>query len=828
MKLAALLFFLCLVLLVAWFPYHTRADFYSPRSHVVEQSFFPTTPSVDSLDVQTLLDMHPGVLKSYRDDGQLASTLIASSSFYYGLSPRLHLALLESVNSLLSDPNPPDMAVRQPFGTGGPDGFAAQVEWTSRELRAGLGPYERPPVLRFSDGVTTTLTLDQAAEGVAIQRFLAIGRTSSEWHALVERFGQVFQDYFQNELPDLSSAPSPFTGAGFLYAPWPMGTDVVHLAFFDHVYPTVDSGSDQNDIVVTYRGQAHVQYNSHDGHDYFFPDQPVGTPILASAPGIAYARTHRGNGVVILHDNGYETVYWHLDDFAPRFDGRVDRNQGVRVETGDMLGTSGRSGFVQGTPHLHFEVRHYGRQVDPYGWYGSGPDPCAAYAGCEASVWLWHDHLRGTYDFTPPDAERYDVFVDQTAPIGTLSVNPPEDLLFLTHFDGHVVQQVGNGFPSANLALSFDVGRFDQAIALGPDGGLTYPISDNLDLEAGSISVWAYVPEQYPANSINRHYVFAASANADDGSGVYAGTLALRRDLLGPGDTPRWNFWTTPQSGADGRHDLTVPDTLDPGWHHFGITWDSQAGRKALFIDGERVAVASNVLLPEDVGAVLQVGRFTYGGRQSGMLFDDLAIFAKVLSTRDIHTIFAADGPLIGTTTVVAARDILIDTNALDTEGGIVGVQLGLDGVFEDPLPYYDRFRWRLPADERDYTLGLRYIDRAGNTILVTQTVTLNLPPQGLVHMFKHDQRRAILRISTNKPQQPIDMQISDQPDFDDAVWVPLQSELEWVWPVNAVIDADTVPGVYVRLRDADGQISEPLRVMVVTEQVYLPLIIRP
>ncbi len=59
---------------------------------------------------------------------------------------------------------------------------------------------------------------------------------------------------------------------------------------------------------------------------------------------------------------------------------------GVPVKAGDLIGSSGKTGFVVGTPHLHFEVRHNGKQVDPYGWYGPGDDPCTAYVACEASA----------------------------------------------------------------------------------------------------------------------------------------------------------------------------------------------------------------------------------------------------------------------------------------------------------------------------------------------------------------------------------------------------------------------------------------------------------
>lgn len=833
------------VLLLTLFPRPGAVNVFAASAYV------PSLAPADStrLEVQAFLDNQPGPLKTYSDQGQSAATIIESSRLYYGLSPRLHLALLETVSHLLSAENPPERALRQPYGPSGPEGFTAQIEWASRELRAGLGPYERAPTLRFTDGTTITLTLDQAPEGVAVQRFLATGRTSAEWHALVARFGQVFQNYFHNELPELVPAPSAFTGPGFLHLPWPNGIRVVHLAYFDHVYPTVDSGKDGNTFVVNYLGQGNVQYNGHDGHDYYFPDQPIGTPILAAASGTAYARTHRGYGVVILHDNGYETVYWHLDSFANIFNDRVNSNRGVRVEAGDLIGTSGATGFVYGSPHLHFEVRHYGRQVDPYGWYGPGRDPCAAYAGCAASTWLWHSNLRGLYDFTPPDADPATLPLarpDATPPIGNLSINPPHDLRLMARFDGHVLQEVGNGFPVTDGPLTFESGRYGEGLTLASGSGLTYPISANLRLEEGSISIWARVPESYPPNSINRHYLFAASANAADEDGVYPGTLALRRDQLGPDGAAQWNFWTTPLSGEAERNDLTAPDMLAPGWHHFAITWDAARQHKALYLDGRRVAAANEVVLPVEVGAVLQIGRFTYGGSQSGMLFDELAIFGRALADDEIAALARAPEPIPASATVLHSPDVLMDTNALDAEGGIVAVQPGYDGVFEEPQPYYDAFRWRLPAIEGPHTLAVRYFDRAGNSTTVTQTVTLNLPPRGSATLVTSNDLKATLALSATDAHPPIAVQISTRADFDVAVWQPLHPQMEWnwqtsalsatrsdalyhlqriIWPLAHYQQKEPVP-LYVRFRDATGQISTVHLISTGVSPVYLPRVV--
>jgi len=696
------------------------------------------------LGVQQVLEAQPGALKGYREDGRSATEIIESAALFYGLSPRLHLALLEATAGLLSNPAPPDAALRQPFGPAGPDGFAAQIDWASRELRAGLGPYERPPTLRFSDGLTLTLTLEQAPEGVAVQRFLATGRTLAGWRAVVERFNQAFAAYFNNELvqsgPPALGASLPSTGDGVapapanapggltLLQPWPAGVRVVHLAYFDHAYPTVDSGDDGNGVVVNHLGQGNVQYDGHDGHDYYFPDRPIGTPILAAAAGMAYARTRPDNGVVIVHPGGYETIYWHLGGFAPIFEGRINTSQGLPVAAGAFLGVSGPSRVAGGTPHLHFEVRRFGKQIDPYGWFGPGPDPCAAYAGCLPGEWLWAPSLIGAYDFTPPGITAPLLSSqlprpDQTPPSAAISIAPPDDLLFAVEFDGHPVQRVGRGFPQITGTPRFGPGYAGQALDPGP-AEVAYPLAGNLDLRAGTVSLWAELPERYPGGAVPRHYLFAASANPD-GAPVYSHTLALRRDASEPDGGPAWVFWTT-GSAAASRDLLAAPDTLGAGWHHLAITWDAEGGHKALYLDGVLVARAQGVALPTDVGEVLRLGRFAAGGGHSGVRLDELMIFNRALDPAEIAAL--AEAPSGASEAVVRLRErtVRIDTNALDDQGGIMAVQFGLNGIFEDPQPYYDAYRWTLPVSVGRHILAVRFSDRWGNTTTLTRTIQLD------------------------------------------------------------------------------------------------------
>ncbi len=86
-----------------------------------------------------------------------------------------------------------------------------------------------------------------------------------------------------------------------------------------------------------------------------------GTPIKATGNGVI-ERANRygsfGNYVRIRHANNYKTAYAHLKGFARGI------KKGRRVRQGDIIGYVGTTGRSTG-PHLHYEVHHKGRAVNP-------------------------------------------------------------------------------------------------------------------------------------------------------------------------------------------------------------------------------------------------------------------------------------------------------------------------------------------------------------------------------------------------------------------------------------------------------------------------------
>ena len=97
----------------------------------------------------------------------------------------------------------------------------------------------------------------------------------------------------------------------------------------------------------------------HGGTDFA---APVGTPIYAAAAGVVVSATFEncgGNMVVLRHDTGWLTRYFHSSRYA---DGIV---AGARVTQGQTVSYVGNTGKCTTGPHLHYEVHVNGEKVDP-------------------------------------------------------------------------------------------------------------------------------------------------------------------------------------------------------------------------------------------------------------------------------------------------------------------------------------------------------------------------------------------------------------------------------------------------------------------------------
>lgn len=161
---------------------------------------------------------------------------------------------------------------------------------------------------------------------------------------------------------------------------------------------------------------------------------PEGTSVLAARAGTvalvngswpadhcgglsASAATNAGVGIVgqligneanfveIDHGDGTSALYLHLSTVSPDIERKATTGQ--RVEQGEVLGLSGKTGYTQCVPHLHFQVE---ASVKADWFTDSVP-----------VSFVDHDVVSRTADGVPIEGESY---LSDNAPIGSIGASP--------------------------------------------------------------------------------------------------------------------------------------------------------------------------------------------------------------------------------------------------------------------------------------------------------------------------------------------------------------------------------------------------------------------
>ena len=203
-------------------------------------------------------------------------------------------------------------------------------------------------------------------------------------------------------------------------------------------YVDVESGPGVQDFACGV-----LTYDGHRGTDFQVPDlkrMRAGVPVLAAASGVvrdvrdgmpdtgkqAYdargeADRALGNAVALDHGSGWTTFYGHLRQ------GSLKVRLGDRVARGQVLGEIGLSGSTE-FPHVHFEVRHKGKVIDPF----TGAAPGLACGGTSGSLWGAAAHAELPYvatgticaGWSPAAPDRAAVLEDCGRPAGLTRSSP--------------------------------------------------------------------------------------------------------------------------------------------------------------------------------------------------------------------------------------------------------------------------------------------------------------------------------------------------------------------------------------------------------------------
>ncbi len=420
---------------------------------------FSYEPDFYQPQIQAFLNRQPGPLKEVRfqvgDYSHSFAEVLVSMSSLYSINPKIMLALLEQHSQLLSNAQPAPEQITWALGyqgeAGRRQGLFEQVQWGGIALRHAIRDYALNtsgtlPELVFADDVRVAVPPDISMSRYAMARVLAPTTTPENLDAKLTAFLSIYQRLFGD--PRLAPTDWPPLAEPFLTRPMEIQGRVT--SFFDHDTPFLQ----QNGSLLSFWGQTEtfLSYDGHTGWDYALRPPDV---ILAAAAGTVVFAGNSEDGcytparaVVIDHGNGYRTLYWHLSTLYVE--------TGQVVSQGMPLGEAGATGCAFG-PHLHFQVQYLGRDVDPYGWCATTPDPWQQSPAGQQSAWLW---------------------ADMPSPCGS----PPPGVI--------VVDDTSPGFSQSGnwqtIALGYGGGAHYAVTSVGPDGS---PWQIRM-LDTPSVAIW--------------------------------------------------------------------------------------------------------------------------------------------------------------------------------------------------------------------------------------------------------------------------------------------------------------------------------------------------
>ncbi|MBI5709740.1 MAG: peptidoglycan DD-metalloendopeptidase family protein [Candidatus Eisenbacteria bacterium] len=120
----------------------------------------------------------------------------------------------------------------------------------------------------------------------------------------------------------------------------------------------------RGDLVGRFGPEKHPRFGTVTLNNGVDIEAPAGTPVRAVAKGrVDYTSDDYGSFgqiVIVNHGDGYYTLYMHLSEILAQ--------QGLEVQSGQVLGRVGDSGTSLKGTVLHFEVRKGGSALDPEDW----------------------------------------------------------------------------------------------------------------------------------------------------------------------------------------------------------------------------------------------------------------------------------------------------------------------------------------------------------------------------------------------------------------------------------------------------------------------------
>ncbi|MBP1465349.1 peptidoglycan DD-metalloendopeptidase family protein [Candidatus Chloroploca sp. M-50] len=363
-----------------------------PRDPLFDPRRLSYAHNFNGAEIQALLETYGSPVRDMRfqigNRSHSFTDVLYSLTTLYSINPQLLLALMDMQSGLVRNPSAgPDQFAAAMGYRGANQGVYGQLRRAAREVRAAVREYalrgdNPPPPLVFADGSRQEVSGEIAFNRYVLARMLAPTTTPDMLSIRIDQFIASYTRLFS----DPREPPSDWPPLAEPFLNRPMERNFRVTSFFDHDAPFLRT----NGSLHTFWGREETDrafaYDGHTGWDYAMapPDR-----ILAAADGLVTFAGNSDDGcataaraVILDHGNGYRTLYWHLDS--------LNVTAGQVVTQGEVLGIAGDTGCSIGA-HLHLQVQYLGRDVDPYGWCGSGESPWVTSPAGQTSVWLWAD-----------------------------------------------------------------------------------------------------------------------------------------------------------------------------------------------------------------------------------------------------------------------------------------------------------------------------------------------------------------------------------------------------------------------------------------------------
>ncbi len=324
-----------------------------PNERLLPDSEIIFSPHAVEFDVTSFAGQYGGYLTKYRESlgspFRPGTEVLSVAARDNSVNPRLLLALLEFESGWVTDPTAPvGDEFSYPMGHVAEQspGLFRQLGWATNELGNGYYGWRAGTIteLDFSDGTSLRLAPDLNAGTVAIQHYLSLDRTQTEWEVALQDFMKVYREFFGD--------------------PWA----------YEH--PLYEYGVEQPELILPFlRGQVWAFTGGPHGAwerdsawaalDFAPASIESGCVkseswVLTAAPGYI-VRSEEGVVVLDMDGDGREQTGWVLLYLHIATEDRI--RAGVYVETGDLIGHPSCEGGTATGTHVHLARKYNGEWI---------------------------------------------------------------------------------------------------------------------------------------------------------------------------------------------------------------------------------------------------------------------------------------------------------------------------------------------------------------------------------------------------------------------------------------------------------------------------------